>query len=202
VWRGPRERPTLALTFDDGPSESTPLLLDALDSLGVKATFFQLGSNVDRLPAISRAVAQAGHEIGNHGYSHALWCFRGGKFIESDLRRAQEAIAANAGVRPAWFRAPFGARWFGVARAQRSVGLKGVMWTVIGYDWKRRAESVAQRVTEGAVNGAILCLHDGRELQANPDIGVTITAVRLLIPRLRDRGFGFQTISELLCPTN
>ncbi len=126
----------------------------------------------------------------------------GGKFIESDLRRAQEAIGANAGVRPAWFRAPFGARWFGVARAQRSVGLKGVMWTVIGYDWKRRAEPVAQRVTEGAVNGAILCLHDGRELQANPDIGVTIAAVRLLIPRLRDRGFGFQTISELLCPTN
>ena len=202
VWRGPRGRPTLALTFDDGPSEGTPELLDALGRLGVKATFFQLGANVDRLPAVSRAVAEAGHEIGNHGYSHALWCFRGRSFIESDLRRAQQAIVARAGVRPVWFRAPFGVRWFGVARAQRSVGLTGVMWTAIGYDWKLGAEAVAQRLAAGAVNGAILCLHVGRELQTRPDIGATVAAVRLLIPRLQNRGFEFQTVSELLCPTN
>ena len=63
VWHGPRDRRSIALTFDDGPSESTPLILDALARHNVPATFFQCGSNVERLPAIARAVQTGGHEI-------------------------------------------------------------------------------------------------------------------------------------------
>jgi peptidoglycan/xylan/chitin deacetylase (PgdA/CDA1 family) len=201
VWHGPRDRRALALTFDDGPSESTPQLLETLARAGVPATFFQCGANVDRLPEIARAVAQAGHEIGNHSYSHTLFCFRSAGFIEGELRRAQEAIAGRAGFPPVLCRAPFGARWFGLARAQRRLGLAGVMWTAIGYDWKLRAEEVARRMAAGAANGAILCLHDGRELRARPDIGVTVEAVRSLVPVLLDQGYRFETVSRLLCPT-
>src|ERR1035438_3121578 len=107
VWRGPRDRRTLALTFDDGPSESTPAILDILAHHGVTATFFQCGANVDRLPGISRAVVEAGHEIGNHSYSHPYLFLRSPAGIENDLRRAQESIEAHAGVRPRWFRAPY-----------------------------------------------------------------------------------------------
>ena len=201
-WRGPRDRRSIALTFDDGPSESTPALLEILSHYGVGATFFQCGANVDRLPATARAVALAGHEIGNHSYAHPLFCFRSRRFIEQDLARAQQAIAAAAGVTPAWFRAPFGARWFGMARAQRRLALTGVMWSAIGYDWKLKAEAVVERLTASVSNGSILCLHDGRGLLVEPDIGATLEAVRRLVPILLDRGYRFETLSRLLCPTN
>ncbi|HWB85290.1 MAG TPA: polysaccharide deacetylase family protein [Bryobacteraceae bacterium] len=202
VWRGPRERRAVALTFDDGPSEQTPQILEILARHGVTATFFQCGANVERLPAVARAVHQAGHEIGNHSHTHPMLCFRSAEFIACELARAQEAIALCTGTQPRWFRAPFGVRWFGMREAQAALGLTGVMWTVIGYDWKLKANAVVKRMAGGAANGAILCLHDGRELRAGPDIGATVEAVRSLVPLLLDRGYEFETVSRLLCPTN
>jgi peptidoglycan/xylan/chitin deacetylase (PgdA/CDA1 family) len=200
-WRGPRDRPAIALTFDDGPSESTPEILEILARHGASATFFQCGANVARLPAIAREVRGAGHEIGNHTHTHPLLCFRSPAFIEGELRRAQETIARHTGATPEWFRAPFGVRWFGLGTAQRRLGLTAVMWTVIGYDWSRQADEVVRRISERAGNGSILCLHDGRELRARPDVGVTVEAVRRLLPILSDRGYRFETVSRLLCPT-
>ena len=199
-WRGPRSSRSIALTFDDGPSESTPRILEILDRHRVPATFFQCGANVERLPAVAREVQSAGHEIGNHSYTHPLFCFRSPAFMENELRRAQEAIGLHTGARPAWFRAPFGVRWFGLGRVQRGLQLTGVMWTAIGYDWKLEAEAVAARLSSGISGGAILCLHDGRELRARPDIGVTVAAVQRLVPWLQDRGYTLETVSRLLCP--
>jgi peptidoglycan/xylan/chitin deacetylase (PgdA/CDA1 family) len=201
LWRGDPARRVIALTFDDGPSESTPQLLEILARHKVLATFFQCGANVERLPSVAREVAAAGHTIGNHSHTHPLFCFRSPRFIEQDLRRAQEAIQSHTGVTPAWFRAPFGVRWFGMRRAQRRLSLTGVMWTAIGYDWKRPAGAVVDRLARRTSNGAILCLHDGRELRVRPDIGVTLDAVRRLVPMLLDRGYVFETISHLICPT-
>jgi len=200
-WRGARAGRTLALTFDDGPSEGTPRILEALARHGVRATFFQCGANVERLPEIARAVRAAGHEIGNHSHTHPLFCFRSPTFIEMELARAQQAIERHTGARPVWFRAPFGVRWFGIGPAQRRLGLREVMWTAIGYDWKRKADAIIERMTASACGGAILCLHDGRELRVRPEIGETVEAVRLLIPRLLEQGYQFETLSRLLCPT-
>ena len=202
IWRGPRDRRAVALTFDDGPSEATPRILEILARHSVPATFFQCGANVDRLPSVARAVHQAGHQIGNHSYSHPLFCFRSIRFLHEDLRRAQEIIADRTGARPEWYRAPFGVRWFGLRQAQRRLGLTGVMWTVIGYDWKLKVDRVLERCTSRVSNGAILCLHDGRELRPRPDVGVTVETVRRLIPLLLDQGYKFETVSRLLCPTN
>jgi peptidoglycan-N-acetylglucosamine deacetylase len=207
VWRGNRDRRALALTFDDGPSESTPRILEILERHHVPATFFQIGVNVERLPAVARSVHQAGHEIGNHSYSHPFFCdpraaLRPSQFIERELRRAQEAIGQHAGARPAWFRAPYGVRWFGLSKALERLRLTGVMWSVIGYDWKRPAGAVVDRVAGHVSPGAIVCLHDGRELRAKPDIGATVEAVRRLVPLLLDQGYKFESLDELLCPKN
>jgi peptidoglycan/xylan/chitin deacetylase (PgdA/CDA1 family) len=202
VWRGSAGRRKIALTFDDGPSEGTPAILDILAQYRIPATFFQVGANVDRLPDVARAVAAAGHAIGNHSYAHPLFCFRSPAFIEADLRRAQQAIRAHTGVEPAWFRAPYGVRWFGVGRAQQILSLTGVMWSTIGRDWALDSAAVYQRLANGAANGAILCLHDGRELKARPDISVTVEAVRRLVPALLEQGYEFETVNQLLCPTN
>ena len=200
VHRGPAHRRVIALTFDDGPSEETPRVLELLAKHRVPATFFQIGANVERLPEVARAVSAAGHEIGNHSHSHPLCCFRSPDFILHDFARAQQTIAAVTGFSPVLIRAPFGVRWFGFRRAQRRLHLRGVMWTIIGYDWKLKADNIVGRVLPKVANGAILCLHDGRELRSNPDIRETVTAVSRLIPLLRDRGYKFETVSRLLCP--
>lgn len=201
VHRGPRDRKALALTFDDGPSEDTPRILEILAGYGVPATFFQLGANAARLPSVAREVAAAGHEIGNHSHTHPLYCFSSRRFILEDLERAQQTLASITGCEPRLLRAPFGVRWFGLRAAQRRLGLLGVMWTTIGYDWKAAADEVLRRMAAGASNGAILCLHDGRELREKPDIGATVEAVRRLVPQLLDQGYRLETVSQLLCPT-
>jgi Predicted xylanase/chitin deacetylase len=202
VYRGCRTRRSIALTFDDGPSEGTNQLLDILNHYRTPATFFVCGMNVKRLPDVTRAIAAAGHEIGNHTYSHAPLYLRSPGFIAAELDAAQSIIADTTGAAPALFRAPFGARWFGLREAQRRSSLLGVMWTVLGQDWKLPADRIARRVLAGAGNGGIVCLHDGRGVRANPDISATLKAVGQLIPVLQSRGFSFETVSQLLCPTN
>jgi peptidoglycan/xylan/chitin deacetylase (PgdA/CDA1 family) len=201
VWRGVRERPAIALTFDDGPSESTPELLRILDIYGVRATFFQCGANVRRLPHIARAVADAGHEIANHTFSHQPLWLRGPAFIWGELAETQKAIEEVCGVTPTLFRAPFGVRWPGLREAQRRLGLTGVMWSTIGVDWKLPIQSVVTRLLRGAGNGAIFCLHDGRVLEQRPDIGVTLRSIEQVLPILIQNGFHFEKVSDILCPT-
>jgi peptidoglycan/xylan/chitin deacetylase (PgdA/CDA1 family) len=202
VYHGDRTRPALALTFDDGPSESTPALLEQLARHGVKATFFMCGANVRRLPGIAREVAAAGHEIGNHSDSHPRFDFCSGEFIYRELATAQETIHSNTGVLPRLFRAPYGVRWFGLRDAQQRLGLLGVMWTIIGRDWRWPASRIARRVLNRAANGAIICLHDGREVNCSPDISATLGAVESVVPLLNKRGYHFETVSQILCPTN
>ena len=201
-YHGDRSKPVLALTFDDGPSESTPKLLGVLDKYQVPATFFMCGENVRRCPEIAREVAARGHELGNHTDSHPFLGFKSPRFIYREMARAQETIQQTTGAAPRWFRAPYGARWFGVGQAQRLLGLRGVMWTVIGRDWRWPAERVSGLVLDKASNGGIICLHDGRTVQHGPDISATIEAVDYAIPRLQERGFEFLTLDQFLCPTN
>ncbi|HUS06728.1 MAG TPA: polysaccharide deacetylase family protein [Bryobacteraceae bacterium] len=200
VYHGTADRPSLALTFDDGPSPSTPRLLQILEMHRVQATFFQCGANVRRDPGLTRAVAASGHEIGNHSNTHPLLSLQPQEFIQGELQGAQDAIQAASGTLPSLFRAPYGVRWFGLREVQKRLGLLGVMWTVIGLDWKLGVAGISDRILNGARNGAIICLHDGRELAANPDVSNTIEALRYVVPELLSRGFQFETVTQILCP--
>jgi len=202
VYRGDRKRPVLALTFDDGPSESTPALLEILEANQVPATFFMCGQNVRRWPGIARAVADRGHELGNHTDTHPRLDFHASDFIFHEIAMAQETILTTTGFTPRLFRAPFGVRWFGLRRAQRHLNLLGVMWTIIGKDWKWPAPQIGRLIMDRAVNGAIICLHDGRRVEQAPNVRATIDAVRFVIPALKERGFQFETVSQILCPAN
>ena len=202
VYHGDRSRPAVALTFDDGPSESTPALLQILDHHQIPATFFMCGQNVERLPAVAQSVAQAGHEIGNHSDSHPRLDFCSREFIYRELAVAQEKILRHTGVTPKLFRAPYGVRWFGLKSAQQRLGLLGVMWGTIGNDWQWPASRVAQLLLSRARPGAIFCLHDGRRTDPSPDIGTTLEAVNAIIPVLKERGLRFETVSQILCPTS
>jgi peptidoglycan/xylan/chitin deacetylase (PgdA/CDA1 family) len=198
VYHGDRAQAALALTFDDGPSESTPALLEILAAHQVRATFFMCGGHVRRFPGVAREVLKGGHEIGNHTDTHPHLYFKPPGLIYREMALAQQSIRLHTGATPRFFRAPYGIRWFGLRRAQDRLGLTGVMWTVIGRDWILPANRVLQRLMRGASNGGILCLHDGRAMQPAPDIRATLDAVARAIPALKDRGFQFQTLSEMI----
>ncbi len=202
VYRGPLDRPSIALTFDDGPSERTPEIVSLLQLYGIPATFFQCGANIRRLPEIARHVAREGHEIGNHSDLHPNFCFHSRSGIVADFKLAQLTIEDQVGVSPSLMRAPFGVRWFGFREAQRELNLLGVMWTVMGNDWKLNAPAISNRLLRGACNGAIFCLHDGRELEPCKPASATAEALRIAIPILLKRGYRFHTVSNLLCPKN
>jgi peptidoglycan/xylan/chitin deacetylase (PgdA/CDA1 family) len=202
VYHGNRQRKSVALTFDDGPSESTPALLELLAKFGIPATFFMCGSNVDRLPEIAKAVGAAGHEIGNHSDTHPRFDFCSSEFIYRELSEAQNKITSATGASPRLFRAPYGVRWFGVGAAQERLDLLGVMWTLLGRDWRWPAPRVSAFLSGQARAGDIICLHDGRGVQRKPDIHQTLGAVSDVVPRLQQMGFRFETVSQILCPTN
>jgi peptidoglycan/xylan/chitin deacetylase (PgdA/CDA1 family) len=201
VWRGVATRRSIALTFDDGPSESTAELLDLLDRYSARATFFQCGFHADRLPSAAREVSAAGHEIGNHTYSHRRLWLQLPSFVRTEVERAQRSLEEVHGISPKYFRPPYGVRWFGLRTVQQQCGLIGVMWTHLGRDWKLDSRAIVRRLVRAARPGAIFCLHDGREAAERPDIRSTIQATSELLPALLSRGFRFETISQILCPT-
>lgn len=182
VWRGPRDAAGFALTFDDGPSESTPRLLDLLARHHARATFFLCGANVRRLPEIARGIAAAGHEIACHGDAHPYYHFRRAAFIREDIRRGVEAIADATGIAPRWFRPPYGIRWFGMRPILREWHLELAMWTVIGRDWTLSGPKIANLVRPRLQPGTIVCLHDGRVLVRNPNIDNTLEATESILP--------------------
>jgi peptidoglycan/xylan/chitin deacetylase (PgdA/CDA1 family) len=198
IWRVPGAGNRIALTFDDGPSESTPALLALLKEHNAKATFFVCGHNARRLPEVLKAIADEGHEIGNHTWSHPRLDFASRTKMRDEIGRTQTLIEEITGSKPIHFRAPYGVRWFGLGGVQKEFGLLGVMWTSIGLDWKYSGPAIAERLDKAATSGAILCLHDGRVLQTQPDIGNTLDAV--LLPRLKARNLAITSVSAILEP--
>jgi len=193
IWHGPDDVRAIAVTFDDGPSESTPEVLQLLARYDAHATFFQCGASARRLPEITRAVREAGHEVGNHTERHPRLWLRSSGFIEQELEAAQRSLGAETRL----FRPSFGVRWFGLAAAERKLELTRVMWSGIGCDWRLDAEATAKRLKDATRPGAILLLHDGREMQPAPDISSTVGALRIMLPWWREQGYHLVTVSQL-----
>jgi peptidoglycan/xylan/chitin deacetylase (PgdA/CDA1 family) len=201
IWRGEAGRKAIALTFDDGPGPATPKILDILAEYSVPATFFQCGDNVRRSPELSQAVCAGPHEIGNHSQTHPNFALKRPTYIVENFQRAQETIAEATSRTPALMRPPFGVRWFGFREMQERLGLQCIMWSVIGLDWKLSAPKIADRVLANTRDGSIICLHDGRGTLEKPDANQTIEAVRRIVPSLLDKGYHFETVSQLVCRT-
>jgi peptidoglycan/xylan/chitin deacetylase (PgdA/CDA1 family) len=153
----------VALTFDDGPDPaSTPAFLDELDRLGWKATFFALGSMVRRHPSLAAEVVARGHEMGVHGDEHRNHLRRTPRWVMGDLERARDTVAEATATQPVWFRPPYGALSRGSLRAAGRLGLRTVLWTAWGRDWRAEATpaSVIADVTRDLGPGATVLLHD------------------------------------------
>jgi peptidoglycan-N-acetylglucosamine deacetylase len=198
VWRGPRERRAVSLTFDDGPDpEWTPRVLDVLAREGVRAAFFLIGQRARRAPEEARRIADAGHDLGNHTWSHpSLWrC--GPAHTEREIGDGHAAIADAAGAPPRFFRPPWGKTNLAMFGVARELGTPCVFWTV--QPEGRRPVVPAEQARRGlarARGGAIYDLHDADGV---PGAGRRLAEyLPALIAGLRAQGYALVPLRELL----
>jgi len=199
-WRGSKDWPGLALTFDDGPTEPyTSAILEILKKYQVKATFFVLGKKAELYPEILNKIAAGGHEIGNHGYSHELMPLKPPSEIRAEIRRTENLIMNLTGKKPRLFRAPHGFKGPWLVKIVREEGYQPISWSCGVWDTDYPGEKkIIQRSLKGFKNGAILLFHDGRGLEEKPDCTQLVKALPLIIEKALSRGYRLVTVSELL----
>ncbi len=178
------------LTFDDGPHRrGTPAVLESLAAAGARATFFLVGEQVARDPALAAEIALAGHGIGVHGHTHRGLLRLGPRALSEDLLRAEDALARATGKPLVHHRAPYGVYSLAALREVRARGWRPVLWSRWGRDWRARAtpESVAADVAERARPGDILLLHDSDAYSAPGSWHVTAEALPRVLDTLGER---------------
>ncbi|MFI7228072.1 polysaccharide deacetylase family protein [Nonomuraea angiospora] len=177
----------VALTFDDGPGPYTDTLLAYLAAYHARATFFVVGGNVVTYPRVLRRTVAAGHEIGNHTWSHPDLTRLSPARVRSQLGRTDQAIRAVTGVVPRLVRPPYGAL---NATVRRQTGRPMVLWSVDTLDWRYRSSAtVARRALRAVRPGSVILFHD-----IHP---TTVRAIPRVLRKLAGRGYRFVTVSEL-----
>lgn len=179
----------IALTYDDGPADpDTFHLLEVLAKHGVRATFFMIGQFVRKRPDIVRAVAAAGHLVGNHTMTHPLLLFRAPNTVRQQLRDCNAALEDALGAAVRWFRPPHGSRRPDILRSARELGLTTVMWNAMGFDWRPTTPDAVQnhvlrsfRKNQRRGQATNALLHDGGQGDHNQDRSHTVAATDRLI---------------------
>jgi peptidoglycan/xylan/chitin deacetylase (PgdA/CDA1 family) len=195
LWVGDPSCREVALTFDDGPHRQfTPELLRVLEQRQVHASFFVLGCQVDNTPEIARAIYQAGHWIGLHGYWHFPFLSTHG--LKEDLERTRQSLARACNLDPTTIcdvRPPFGFFTPEILNALTTWGYRPVMWQVLADDSMHPGTPViVQRILQQTTNGALIVLHDG-----NDGCGDVAEATDLIIQKLSAEGYQFVTVDAL-----
>jgi peptidoglycan/xylan/chitin deacetylase (PgdA/CDA1 family) len=188
-----RGRPSVALTFDDGPSpDVTVRVLDILRQKNAKATFFVVGRQVERHPELARRAVAEGHVVANHTYSHPpLFCFLSPRRLREEIERTQDVIHGIAGVRPRHFRSPVGLRHPLLKEALERANLELVLWRLRTYDtWPTTRDQLHRRILGRVRPGAIVLLHD----RPGPGTEAMVAALPDVIDALRHRGYELVTV--------
>ncbi len=181
----------VGLTFDDGPHpEGTPAVLEQLASAQAPATFFLVGEQVERRPALAAELVAAGHEVALHCYRHRNFLRLTPEETREDLLRCAAAIEEATGRAPQRFRPPLGYLSGAALRVARQQGWEIVLWKRIGYDWQASATpaKIVRRVTRRLRGGEILVLHDADFYSSPGSWRQTAAALPLLFRELEARG--------------
>jgi len=188
VTNGSRDRRAVALTFDDGPSEYTPGFLGVLRRKHARATFFEIGQEMAGRDSTMRRILREGDEIGNHTTHHTEYPGYG------DIAPTTSLVESITHFRPCLFRPPGGAADSAVVAAAGADGLRTITWDVDPADWSNPGSAaVYSRVVGAAQPGSIILMHDGGGNRSE-----TLAALPSIIDTLRARGYGFETVTELL----
>lgn len=196
IGRGNTARAQIALTIDAGSgAAATPSILDTLKKKGVRATFFLTGEWTDRYPDMARQIADGGHQLANHSYSHPDFTTISNKEIQQEIERTESAIHRATGKSPSRFlRPPFGARDARVIAQVESLGYREVYWTLDSTDWRPEstADFVLRRVVNNASNGSIVVMHANAQQTAE--------SLGEIIDQLRAKGYDLVTLDQVIAP--
>jgi peptidoglycan/xylan/chitin deacetylase (PgdA/CDA1 family) len=193
----------VALTFDDGPDpRSTPAVLAQLDELGVHATFFVLGTQVERAPGLAVRIAEAGHEIAVHGWTHRPHLLRNPALVPGDIGRTTRLITAVTGRRPRHWRPPNGILSGAGLLGAATHGLRPVLWTADGQDWRADATptSIRARVTRQLDAGGVVLLHDSDITSASGSWRAVVEAIPSLVEHCAARGWPIGPLRDHFLP--
>ncbi|MFF5027307.1 polysaccharide deacetylase family protein [Streptomyces collinus] len=176
----------MMLTYDDGPNPAyTPHILDTLAKYGVRAMFFVCGECVVDNKELLARMADEGHVVGNHTWTHPLLTSLARGEIRSEMERTSDVIEDAYGERPQWFRAPYGAWNRAAFQLGAEMGMEPMAWTVDTTDWETPGTGViVDRVESGAAPGVVVLSHD-----AGGDRSQSVHAIREYLPYLLDSGY-------------
>lgn len=183
----------VALTFDDGPHPvGTPAILDILDGEQLKATFFLVGEQVERRPALAAEIAQRGHLIALHAYRHRPQPVLSPRAVNDDLNRGMSAIETATGITPTLHRPPYGLYSPAGLKNARERGLKPILWSKWGKDWRRLTtpERIASRATSQLRPGDVILLHDADFYSSKGSHERTAQALTLIVRELKRQKIG------------
>jgi peptidoglycan-N-acetylglucosamine deacetylase len=180
-----------ALTFDDGPhAQGTPAVLEILAGAGVDATFFLVGEQVQRNPALAREIVAAGHRVGLHCHRHRNLLRVTPRGVREDITRAEATIEGATGCSLSLYRPPYGVANAAALRIAHARGWRTLLWSQWGRDWEARAtpDSIAARVTRGVGAGSVLLLHDADDYSSPGSWRRTVGALPQVLEGLARRG--------------
>jgi peptidoglycan-N-acetylglucosamine deacetylase len=185
----------VALTYDDGPRlPTTEGLLDVLKWHNVPATFFLIGQRAEKNPELVKKIYGAGHELGNHTYSHDLLIFKSSKFVRNQIQKTDNIIRACGYDREIHFRSPHGMKLFTDSWALKKMKRPNILFDVVAWDWTSPGvQKIVDNVMKEVKPGSIILMHDG--CGNEKDI---VAASDIIITKLKEQGYQFLTISELL----
>ena len=182
--------PMVALTFDDGPSEYTPEMLDVLAENGCRATFFLVGTHMEAMPEMVQLIAETDNEIGTHTWKHEHMNEQTDYYMLKNLQNCLDLTMELTGRSVQWLRPPYGIVSGSAYYACRRLGLYMVNWSIDSEDWQSRdPKKIVQTVMQQVENGAVILCHE--------TYPTTVEAMKTLLPVLREAGYQLVTISEL-----
>lgn len=183
----------VALTFDDGPSEHTLAVLNILQEKNIKATFFVMGSELQKKPQLGEAIAAAGHELGNHSYSHQRMWLKSQSFLADEIEKTTTLIRSTGYTGDIHFRPPYGKKLFGLPWYLKQHTIKTIMFDVEPDTYGSDANFLVTYTLENTKPGSILLLHPFCDSCSGQR-----EAIRPIIDGLQANGYHFVTVSELL----
>ena len=193
IHSGKSNEQKIALTFDDGPHPVyTPMVLELLEKYHAKATFFCIGKNVQENPEVLKEILEKGHTIGNHSFTHSNFIgFNGKRSWLNELKKTDAEIEKATGIRPKFFRPPFGVTTPHLADALRKSGHLSIGWNIRTYDTVLKSpEKIVQNILKQINPNSIVLLHDRHE--------IILPILEQLLPILARQNFESVTINELI----
>jgi peptidoglycan-N-acetylglucosamine deacetylase len=199
-WRARTDKKVVALTFDDGPNEPyTSQIADFLADKKIKASFFQVGTCIERYPSVTRRLYDDGHDIGNHSLHHRFSDYLKHPVYKQEIAKNQEIIFRHIGKRPALFRSPWLMRQPLLLRSLRAQSLQPISGRFCHplEVFQIKGERIAKATLKKVRPGSIIIFHDGFDGKTG-DRSQTVKAVKITVNSLLQQGYKCVTVSELL----